>query len=179
MANPTLTSEGKKHAQPSPKHSLFHSAKTMEQKERQRKAQLGIDLLDSKQDIGVYVKGVCYDAVAFVRYLLNPALEKLFQTTSGNQWANILFQYTEVGPTVWKGEKIARGTAVGFYNMNSKKIFHAAISVGGTIVRGVNGFLLSPGWGVPADLAKVLGRPNEDGTFNYDNGKIRVFLSTM
>ncbi|RQR52816.1 urea amidohydrolase [Burkholderia sp. Bp9140] len=143
--------------------------------ERQKHAQA---LMYGMADILEYVSGgVCYDAAAFVRYLLaghtiiTPAM---LLDTIGQNWRP-RFNF-EAGHE-WDGQSgIPAGTAVGFSRNGT--VFHAAIAVGGGRIRGVNGGRLGSGWMYAVDLPRVLPR-NDDGTFSYDRTSIRVYLSRL
>jgi hypothetical protein len=94
----------------------------------------------------------------------------------GHEWAT-RFNFT-MGPP-WDGNRpIARGTAVGFRRERDGRVFHAAVAVGGTIVRSVNAGGLGQGWTDAVDLRKALPRP-ANGTFAHDNARIKVYLSTL
>ncbi len=131
-------------------------------------------LLSGSEDIMKYTGGVCYDTVAFCSYLgrrfgITP--NQLLDMT-GSDWANVL---NFNGGTQWTGGDIPSGSAVGFRRQDGW--FHAAVGLGGAQVRGVNGFLLSPGWSMPVDLTTVLKDPDNDGAFAYDGTQIKVFYS--
>jgi len=130
--------------------------------------------LMSGESITDYTTSVCYDTVAFCSYLgqrfgIQPGdlLAK-----SGQDWLPI-FDFDS--GTKWVGQDIPAGSAVGFRRPD--KYFHAAVGIGGTQVRGVNGFLLSPGWSEVVDLTTVIKDPDEDGAFEYDGTKIQVFFT--
>ncbi|MDN7427488.1 hypothetical protein [Burkholderia sp. AU45388] len=77
----------------------------------------------------------------------------------------------------WDGRaSIPAGTAVGF--ARGADVFHAAIAVGGTRIRGINGGLLGAGWLRPVDLTRVL-QPDPAGSFAHDRTTIRVYLSRL
>ncbi|WP_233623191.1 hypothetical protein [Burkholderia seminalis] len=57
-------------------------------------------------------------------------------------------------------------------------MFHAAIAVGGSRIRAINGGLLGSGWMYAVDLARVL-EPDPAGGFTYDRANIRVYLSRL
>jgi hypothetical protein len=144
---------------------------------------LADQLMSGRKNITEFTSGVCYDTVAFVRYLLNAGITPNEVTaTDGGAW-KIKFAF-ERGHE-WDGATpIAKGTAVGFkrpvgFTAEPDKFFHAAVATGGTRVRGVNGGLLSPGWPVEVDLRQVLTTRNDDGSFKYDNADIRVYLSAF
>lgn len=143
---------------------------------RERRS-LAADLISGAKNINAYTNGVCYDTVAFVRYLLdtNIAPSELLNYT-GMAW-KAKFQF-EQGRR-WDGRSpIAAGTAVGFYRLVDKTVFHAALAIGGTEIRAVNGNQLGVGW-QRVDLRTALGQPNPDGTFTYDRTKIFVYLSNL
>ncbi|MFS2325768.1 hypothetical protein U2P60_10250 [Brucella sp. H1_1004] len=80
----------------------------------------------------------------------------------------------------WDGERsLPGGKAVGFYNELGGTIFHSGIAVGGTEIRAINGLDLGASWMHPVDLKSVLRVRNQDGTFDYDCRKIRVFISDV
>ena len=138
---------------------------------------LATDLITGLKNINTYTNGVCYDTVAFVRYLLdaNISPNELLNYT-GMAWKS-KFQF-EHGRN-WDGRSpIPAGTAVGFYRLVDNTVFHAALAIGGTEIRAVNGNQLGVGW-QRVDLKTALGAPNRDGSFNYDRTKIFVYLSNL
>jgi hypothetical protein len=125
------------------------------------------------EDITQYTNAVCYDTVAFCSYLgrrfgISP--DDLL-SRNGGDW---LGAFNFDGGTQWTGGNIDAGSAVGFKRADG--YFHAAVGLGGTQVRGVNGFLLSPGWSEVVDLTTVLKDPDDDGAYAYDGTKIKVFV---
>lgn len=144
-------------------------AHAAQQGENERAALLG-QLLDGSADVGTYTTGVCYDTVAFCMFLYGRVgIDDLLSVT-GDGWAGVLgFD----SGTVWQGEEIPAGSAVGFKRVG-ESYFHAAVGIGGTSVRGVNGFLLSPGWSVPADIATVVEATDTPGQYQYDGRVIEV-----
>nr|WP_206532969.1 type 6 secretion system effector deamidase TecA [Burkholderia cenocepacia] len=143
--------------------------------ERQKHAQA---LMFGMANIDEYVsRGVCYDAAAYVRYLLRAdaliAPDALLDT-AGQSWRTRF--NLETGDQ-WDGRaSIPAGTAVGF--ARGGNVFHAAIAVGGTRIRAINGGLLGAGWMNPVDLARAL-QPDPAGGFTYDRTTIRVHLSRL
>ncbi|MEO7266147.1 MAG: hypothetical protein ABIW38_14615 [Ferruginibacter sp.] len=141
------------------------------------KKELANLLISGSKNISDYTNGVCYDTVAYVRYLLNPNItpDEIIHT-NGQDW-NRKFDF--LGGQKWNGEShIYSGTAVGFYRLVDNKVFHAAIGINGSEVRAVNGGPLGAGW-QRVNLKTALGTPNDDGSFNYDGTKIFVYLSRL
>ncbi|RQS37257.1 urea amidohydrolase [Burkholderia sp. Bp8992] len=143
--------------------------------ERQKHAQA---LMFGMANINEYVSGgVCYDAAAYVRYLLRAdALISpgTLLDTIGQLWKP-RFNF-ETGDQ-WDGRaSIPAGTAVGF--SRNGNVFHAAIAVGGSRIRAINGGLLGSGWMYAVDLARVLER-DPAGGFTYDRANLRVYLSRL
>ena len=138
---------------------------------------LGLTLLKGG-DIIKYTRGVCYDAAAYMRYLLGTSITPAeIATIHGNAWRD---KFKFLSGKKWTGlTSIPAGSAVGFYRLVDKQVFHAATAIGGTSVRAVNGHLLGAGWSAPADLKKVLGKADKDGNFDYDNTKIQVWISKI
>lgn len=123
--------------------------------------------------------GVCYDVVAYVRYLLNASIDPdEILSTNGQQWLE-RFVFSD-GDRQWTpGMNIEEGKAIGFYRHADGKFFHAAISVGDeTLIKSVNGGLLGSGW-LDTDLSIVLTDYNKDGSFNYDGTKVDVYISEL
>ncbi len=144
--------------------------------ERRQKESLANDLILGLKDVADYMKGVCYDAVAYVIHLQNSTditYNDIIHTKSSD-WMSKFSSRIE-----WKGGAIPEGTAVGFYRVISGSFFHAALAVGGTRIRAINGLTLGAGWTEEVNLASVLNSKNDDGTFNYDRTKIRVFLMSL
>jgi hypothetical protein len=137
-------------------------------------AQLLQTLIGGGEDIAKYTSGVCYDVTAFCQYLgrrLGISADDLVGT-SGDGWLG-KFGFGDK----WTGGAIDAGKAVGFKRIVDDKFFHAAVAVGGTNVRSVNGLLLGAGWSESPDIAAVLGAADEDGRFTYDNTKIEVYVA--
>jgi hypothetical protein len=136
------------------------------------------NLLNADANVEDFMRGVCYDAVAFVRFLsgANISNDQLLDT-SGQGWLGA-FNFT--GGALWGGGAIAAGTAVGFYRLVDKQIFHASIAVGETTVRGINGGLLGAGWAAaPRDLSTLVPADGQDNTYLYDGTQIQVYLSAL
>jgi hypothetical protein len=132
-------------------------------------------LMNGEFNVADYTSGVCYETVALVRHLLGaPVPLSDITSLEGNAFAGRL-QFMQ--GRIWDGGSIERGTAVGFYRLADNKIFHAAIAIGGTRIRAVNGFMLGPSWMQEVDLRSVLKDPDANGIYKYDGTKIRVYLS--
>lgn len=145
--------------------------------------------LTGNASITTYVTaGMCYDTVAFVRYLLgaNITAAQLSQLNS-QQWAPL---FLNAGGTLWHGGPIPAGTAVIFRRRGAP--FHAALAVapwGGTIVRGVNGNVLGRSWCQDGDSNIGVGKgvmepypENQNTTFRYGSGSgdiCDVWLSNL
>ena len=89
--------------------------------------------------------GICYDTVAFVRYLRGAAITPVqLVTITGQNWAPLF----NAGGGLWVGGPIAAGTAVLFRRPPALggAPFHVGLSLGGTTVRAVNGNTLGAGW---------------------------------
>lgn len=131
-----------------------------------------LDQLCNDAEISDYMKGVCYDTVAFCLFLggKDISVEQLLNT-NGQAWLGI-FNF-DAG-TAWRGEEISRGSGVGFKRVGdySPGYFHAAVAVGGTDVRGVNANYLTPGWSAVFDLAKI--STDKAGVYQHDNQPIEV-----
>ena len=142
------------------------------------KQALANQLLNGNLNVEDYMQGVCYDAVAFVKYLLGGGINHNQLLDIGGQGWLPVFNF--MGGNIWVGGNIPAGTAVGFYRLVDNQIFHASISVGGTVVRGINGGLLGAGWAnAPRDLSTLAPDPNNNNAFIHDNTSIRVFLSNL
>lgn len=133
-------------------------------------------LIDGQDDITLYVRGaLCYDAVAYVSYLQGTHIPPNdLVPTNAQGWLPTL-NFEDGG--IWMGEDIATGTAVGFERPGTG-VFHAALAIGGTRIRAVNGGLLGAGWLIPVDLSQVLA-PGAGGWCNFDGGQVRVRLSAL
>jgi hypothetical protein len=134
-------------------------------------------LIQGNRNINEFTRGVCFDAAAYVRYLLGAAISPdQLKDLQGPDWVR-LFSFRN--GTEWDGVRsIPAGSAVGFFRVPDQKIFHAAIATGNANIRAVNGLLLGNGWSL-ANLNGVLKQPNDDGTFNYDGTQIRVYISKL
>lgn len=142
---------------------------------------LGRKLLQGSEEVTKYTTGVCYDAAVFVRYMLGSRISQDTVLTLGGQaWVPILFPRPFNAGSEWDGASaITAGTALGFYRLRDNQFFHAAISTGGTKLRGINSIHLGPGWSEEVDMRTALGAPGADGTFTYDRTPIRVYLSSV
>ncbi|MBE0361422.1 MULTISPECIES: urea amidohydrolase [Pseudoalteromonas] len=147
------------------------------------KLQLAGRLVRGEEDINRYVRGVCYDAAAFVKFLLGNKLLHggagisiaQLLTTSGQGWISNLNSDVR-----WNYRAhIPAGSVITFRRLIDNQVFHAAIAVGMTSIRAVNGLKLGAGWSVPANLSTVLRlSPNhsarDENVFLYDNTDIVV-----
>ena len=135
-------------------------------------------LLTGEKNINEYTNGICYDAAAFLRYLLQANItpdEKV--SISAQDWRN---KFNFERGRKWVGGSIPEGTAIGFYRLVDRQVFHAAIAVGEFYIRGINGGRLGAEWQHRVNLLNVLGwRPDKNGAFNYDRTKIYVYLSNL
>jgi len=142
-------------------------------------------LLRGQDHIHQFIKGgMCYDVAGLIKYLIvgdqrpvpsEPSLHTLstedLLDSSGAQWrvnlsSSVLWQY---------GQKIAPGAILAFFRERDQCLFHFAVAIGGTQLRGENGGLLGAGWLAPVDLMAVL-KPVAGSTtrFSYDNNTIVV-----
>lgn len=141
------------------------------------KKNMADQLIRGDRNIEDFTRGVCFDAAAYVRYLLGAAISPdQLKDLRGPDWVNALnFKNGEE----WDGVRsIPAGSAVGFFRVPDQKIFHAAIATGNANIRAVNGLLLGNGW-QSANMSSVLKEKNSDGTFNYDGTQIRVYVSKI
>lgn len=133
----------------------------------------GMNLFNNT-NINLYINGVCYDAVAFVRYLLgaNISPDNIVDINAQNWLPFFNFQAGQQ----WLGGNIPQGRAVGFQRFSDRNFFHAAISLGGTKVRGINGLFLGAGWNSTGDkdLTTI---PRFNGIFKNPNGNGRDFMN--
>lgn len=129
-------------------------------------------LYQGQVDVWDYIgnNSVCYDAVAFVRFLQGKLTESQLLNTIGQNWVSVL-NFT--GGTQWAGGAIPAGSAIGFKRVGGN-FFHAAVATGGTTIRAINGLKLGAAWTVPADLAKEL-QPAGNSQYSYDNNTIEVW----
>lgn len=135
-------------------------------------------LLQGFENINAYTNGICYEAVAFVRFLYDNAITcDDLSTYYGGLWVQ-RFNFPQ--GRQWDGNfALAGGEIIGFRDETDRAFFHAAIAIGEyDRVRSVNGGRLGAGW-LPVSLKTILGPRNYDGTFNYDGRKIRVFISPL
>jgi hypothetical protein len=147
---------------------------SLKKKDTERKA-IGSQVAQGK-NVGLYVTGPCFHAAIFVRYMLGTKIKSAaLKNVDVNSWAKVLGVTTS--SPAWDGAKpIPAGAAVAFFRTNDKKWFHVGIGAGGHKIRAVNGGPLGLGWH-EVDIAKVLGKPDESGTFDYDRAKIKVYLA--
>jgi hypothetical protein len=139
--------------------------------------QHGIALIKGEQVTKHTTGAVCYDSVAYVRFLMGNGINvKELMAISGPAWRD---KFKFLSGKKWDGNaSIPAGSAVGFYRLRDKQVFHAAIATGGTNIRAINGHALGLGWS-QVDLKKVLGKPDAEGSFDYDGTKIQVWISKI
>jgi hypothetical protein len=132
-------------------------------------------LMAGQDDSRKYIYGVCYDAVAYVRYLLNPNITPtMIADIRGNNW---LAHFDFLNSPIWTGSLIPKGTAIGFERKIDGNIFHAAlVADDNNHIRGVNA-LINSSWLIPYNLAHFT--PGPHGWFNYDNTDVRIRLSLL
>ncbi|MBD2135287.1 DUF4157 domain-containing protein [Sphaerospermopsis sp. FACHB-1094] len=140
------------------------------------KADLVERLINGTSSVEDYMHGICYDAVAYVQYLRGCINPEQLLNINGEGWIDVL---NFASGNIWNGESIEKGKAIGFYRLVHQKFFHAAISVGGTTIRAINGHVLGNGWGTAADLANVLKPTEQNGIYLHDNTQIQVYISPL
>jgi len=138
----------------------------------------GRDLL-SNINIDAYIhRGMCYDAVAYTRYLLEDNITPNQLITTFAQGWRRLFRF-ENGKQ-WRGGNIPAGIAVGFQRVGDRQFFHAAISIGNMRVRGINGGGLGDGWTNIGDRnLNTLMQPTPGIFTNPAGGEMKVWLSNL
>ncbi|OXA96355.1 hypothetical protein B0A66_01265 [Flavobacterium hercynium] len=119
--------------------------------------------------------GVCYDAAAYVSHLLHPDIIKRYHLESirGQHWPDFFdknFEYRRI----WKGNDINRGNLLIF--CRNEEPFHAAIAVGGTCIRSVNGGTLGTSWDYEVNLKTVFKERLESGAYVLGNDKVKVYI---
>ena len=142
------------------------------------RAKYGKDLVSGKVNVSQYTKNVCYDTVAFTRFLLGSSgiTPKDVVTVQAQGWVGKL--KFDSG-TKWDGTTAMKaGSAVGFYRVIDKRFFHCALATGGSKVRAVNGHVLGAGW-EEVDLKKILGDADKEKQFDFDGAKIEVWISKV
>lgn len=151
--------------------------------ERKAKALNLLSLDNPIPAMNKYVKGVCYDVVAFTRYLLGAQITPNQLTELDAQaWAPIFMQ----GTRPWSGTVLQVGTAMMFCDDKNNNPFHVAIITGNlgcmtTVVRSENGNTLGAGWvgAGDCDLANlnyIEGNTYEDPK---DERKFNVWISSL
>lgn len=123
--------------------------------EAKKKEELVAELIGGKKDVKDYIKGgICYDVAAFVKYLFGrestdykgTAIKEdvlISKEFNGNHCINNLISST----VNWQyGVDIIPGSIITFFWLREKRITHAAVAIGGTKVRAVNGFSLGHTW---------------------------------
>nr|WP_315028651.1 hypothetical protein [uncultured Chryseobacterium sp.] len=136
-------------------------------------------LLAGLENVLKYNTGVCHDVVAYTLYMRGASISpNELVESAGQAWLN---KFNYPAGEKWDGYSIIpKGKAIGFYRLIDRTFFHSAITTGNMDeIRSVNGFKLGSGWNSPVDLSWVLGKVNEDGTFNYDGTKIEVYISSL
>lgn len=145
------------------------------------KKSLAAKLIRGDVDVNQYTNGVCYDAAAFVKYLLGGGVDRdgtgitdqKLRAAGGPQWVAALQSDKK-----WAyGQSIEAGSVLTFRRLTTGEVFHAAVAIGQTRLRGVNGLRLGAGWSIPADLSTVLVKcPDNphDKVYKYDGTSIVV-----
>jgi hypothetical protein len=149
----------------------------------QERNQIGMSLLGpAPPPINSYIiNGICYDTVAYVRFLLGAQITPTdLVTLSGQGWGQ---RFNAAGNLWMYKANIALGTAVLFRRPGTNLPFHVAISLGGLQVRGVNGNNLGAGWSPIGDCNLVSQlTPINQGQFRCGpgNGDVcNVWLSNL
>lgn len=137
---------------------------------KSERKKLAFDLLSGRESVQSYTTGVCYQAVAFVRFLLGDPIP--------SSETEILNNYYNINESrEWNGRSyFAAGDVIVFSRRDREGWipFHTAIATGnGCEIRGVNGHLLGTGW-LPVNLRFVLAGTNSSGEVNYDGRVISV-----
>lgn len=139
------------------------------------------NLLNGERRIRDYDRAAgmnCYEAAALVLLYQGRITPAEHERLRGNR-DGLVQMFDFVNGSVWDGGPIQRGRAIGFYDVGLGRIVHAAISVGQTSIRGVNGGLLGQTWDEVRDLNRILQR-RDDGTYevrNDANLRYRVYIS--
>lgn len=133
-------------------------------------------LLAGTANIVDYTSGVCYDTVGFMLYLDGRVNLDQLRSNHGQQWLDVFAFRTRAR---WTGGAIPAGAAVGFRRpadaQNGRDgFFHAAVAVGGSSIRAVNGHLLGAGWQT-ADLTVQLAKSDDPAVFTYDRAAVEVY----
>ena len=146
------------------------------QRGAQERAAIANKLMQGADIAGYTRNAICYDTVAYVRYLLGAAIgvDQLLDTSAQNWRA--LFDFPN--GIQWAGDPIPAGTAVGFERVGDQ-VFHAALAIGGTTIRGVNGGTLGTGWQALGDRDLVTLPGGAGGVYTHDGTQINVWLSNL
>lgn len=105
---------------------------------------VGHHLLNRGNILNYINRPICHDAVAYTRYLLGANISRNdLVNVNGGGWLQH-FDYTS--GQRWQGNIIPAGSAVGFRDLRTNIFFHSSISLGGTMVRGINGNVLGDAW---------------------------------
>lgn len=147
-----------------------------ENKNSNDKRWLAEELMNGFETVSDFIiGGVCYDAAAYVAHLLHPDLITCsdLENKHGQHWVTFFDQNFEYR-RFWKGENINKGNVVIF--IRNEEPFHAAIAVGGTFIRAVNGGLLGMAWSYEVNLKTVLKERLASGAYKYDNSEIKVLI---
>lgn len=155
------------------------------------------------ENINRYCNGMCYDTVALMRFLRGAGITLPQLVATNAQGWRPIFNFTN--GILWSGGGIQPGVAVGFENVtltcglpepktikkmpelqnappiDANNIFHAALSLGGTIVRGVNGYTLGDFWTAAGDcdLSKLPPVGNNVYCDVRGNRYVRVWISYL
>lgn len=125
----------------------------------------------------------CYDAVAFIRFLLSNRISvSVLLNTSCQAWID---RFKFENGYEWDGvTPIEMGDAIGFSRVLGTNAlpagpFHATISCGGSSIRGINNQAgLGVGWSQKVNMKTAVGDRDSEGIFTLSSGeKIKIFIS--
>ncbi|CAA7194912.1 hypothetical protein CHRY9293_01172 [Chryseobacterium potabilaquae] len=143
---------------------------------KSKKKKLAFDLLSGRESVQNYTSGVCYEAVAFVRFLLGDSVP------NSNQEIRNQYLYDISHSRAWNGTSdFNTGDVIIFSERRREGMepVHTAIATGqGCEVRSVNGGLLGSGWR-PTNIRTVLAGTNSSGEVRHDGTTITVRILNL
>ncbi|RNA63271.1 hypothetical protein D1631_15725 [Chryseobacterium nematophagum] len=139
---------------------------------KSEKKKLAFALLSGRESVQNYTAGVCYEAVAFVRFLLGDPVPNTNQEIRNNYLYNTFSR-----SNAWNGRSdFNTGDVIVFSKKEREGMepIHTAIATGhGCEIRGVNGGMLGSGWR-PTNIRTVLAGANSSGEVRHDGTTITI-----
>jgi len=150
-------------------------------KDASEKKTIAQALIQGQEDIADYTAGTGFDAGSYTLHLLGtPITHTHVEYLDGPMFQALLGFNVLSQCAAWDGQSAFEpGTALGFYRPFDQKVFHCALTVGGTMVRSVDSTGLGNTWLEAVDLKKALNKQKPEGTFLYEHSMIKVYHAAL